>query len=73
MNKHIELCKKWLDDPDSVTTEELEANADAASAVVTALTNAASDAVWAAYVAATYAKSARRCAKIHEELLNENL
>ncbi len=28
MNRHIELVKKWLDDPESVTTEELEANAN---------------------------------------------
>tara|TARA_R110000787_G_scaffold97246_1_gene200783 strand:+ start:653 stop:844 length:192 start_codon:yes stop_codon:yes gene_type:complete len=27
MNKHIELVKKWLDDPSSVTAEELKANA----------------------------------------------
>jgi hypothetical protein len=45
MDKHIELVKKWQDDPDSVTTEELKANTnaayDAASAAVTALTDAA--------------------------------
>ena len=34
MNKHIELVKKWLDDPDSVTKEELKANADAAARFV---------------------------------------
>ena len=27
MNKHIELVKKWLDDPDSVTADELKDNA----------------------------------------------
>lgn len=27
MNKHIELVKKWLDNPDSVTAEELRVNA----------------------------------------------
>jgi len=26
MNKHIELVKKWLNDPSSVTKEELKAN-----------------------------------------------
>lgn len=26
MNKHIELVKKWLEDPDSVTQEELDDN-----------------------------------------------
>ena len=30
MNKHIELVKKWLDDPFSVTKKELKANKDAA-------------------------------------------
>lgn len=29
MNKHIEQVKKWLDDPSSVTIEELQANAEA--------------------------------------------
>lgn len=27
MNKHIELVKRWLDDPDSVTANELKDNA----------------------------------------------
>jgi hypothetical protein len=30
MNKHIELVKKWLADPESVSLEELEANREAA-------------------------------------------
>jgi len=30
MNKHIELVKKWLDDPSSVNKEELKANRDSA-------------------------------------------
>jgi len=30
MNKHIELVKKWLNDPSSVTTEELRVNRDSA-------------------------------------------
>jgi len=34
MNKHIELVKKWLNDPSSVTKEELKANR--ASAAVSA-------------------------------------
>ena len=36
MNKHIELVKKWLADPDSVTQKELEDNRDAAYAYATA-------------------------------------
>jgi hypothetical protein len=32
MNKHIELVKKWLDDPTSVTQQELEDNRNAAAA-----------------------------------------
>ena len=30
MNKHVELVKKWLDKPESVSLEELEANREAA-------------------------------------------
>ena len=40
MNKHIELVKKWLADPESVTRQELEDNRDAA---------------WAAYADDAYA------------------
>ena len=29
MNKHIELVKKWLVDPSSVSSEELKVNVDA--------------------------------------------
>lgn len=57
MNKHILLVKKWLKDKDSVTQEELEANAESAaseyhttSAVFDAAYNAAYDA-WAAWEA----------------------
>ena len=32
MNKHIELVKKYLNDPESVTKEELKDNATAAEA-----------------------------------------
>jgi hypothetical protein len=32
MNKHIELVKKWLADPASVTQQELKANRNAAAA-----------------------------------------
>ncbi len=43
MNKHIELVKKWLSDKDSVSSEELKANSNAA---------------YAAYAAAAYAADA---------------
>jgi hypothetical protein len=43
MNKHIELVKKWLDKPESVSLEELEANREAAS-----------DAYWATAKATIY-------------------
>ena len=33
MNPHIELVKKWLDDPKSVSAEELELNSRMAGAV----------------------------------------
>ena len=48
MNKHVELVKKWLDDPGSVSKEELKANADAAAD--------AADAAEAAAYAADYVK-----------------
>ena len=47
MNKHIELVKKWLADPDSVTQEELEDNRDAANSAYAATAYSAS-AVYAA-------------------------
>ena len=41
MNKHIGLVKKWLANPESITKEELKANAYAAAD--------AADAAYAAY------------------------
>ena len=54
MNKHIELVKKWLDKPESVSLKELKANKDAAKAAIAAKAAKADwDAVygsdWAAY------------------------
>ena len=64
MNEHIELVKKWLADNDSVSQEELEANAEAAWA--------ASDAYYAAYYAAyTAAHTAAYYVKQYEDLTNE--
>ena len=51
MNKHIELVEKWLEDRESVSLEELEANRDAAYATYAA-TYAATRATHAAYTAA---------------------
>ena len=69
MNKHIELVKKWLDDPDSVTVDELKVNAYAASAASAAY--AASDfAAYAAYAAAADAAAAYWVKK-YEELTGE--
>lgn len=68
MSKHIELVKKWLDDPDSVTKEKIKANADAADA-------ASAAAAWSAYVAdanpaySVYAAAA--WVKKYEELIEE--
>ena len=59
MNKHIELVKKWLDNPESVTQEELEDNRAAAyvDAVAAAYVDAvaAANAYAAAYAAADVA------------------
>ena len=75
MNKHIELVKKWLADPESVSLEELEANKDAAWAawdVGYDWAAAATKATSAAYWAATDAVYRRNCAseyvKQYEEL-----
>ena len=60
MNKHIELVKKWINDPDSVSQEELVANRKAA---------------YAAYVAAnetTYDSNAAYWVNRYEELTNGN-
>jgi len=48
MDKHIELVKKWIENPDSVTQEELDAYAYAALAVLAAAadTNAEDAAYW---------------------------
>ena len=48
MNKQIELVKKWIADPESVTQEELDAYAYAAVAVVAAAadSNAEDAAYW---------------------------
>ena len=62
MNKHIELVKKWLGDPNSVTQKELienldaaDAAADAAAVAADAAALAAADAAADAAVAAAYA------------------
>jgi hypothetical protein len=84
MNKHIELVKKWLADPASVTLQELRDNRDAAyagtpdAATIAAAyaSSAASDAAKAtAYyyatafsVVAAYTDNARRWIKRYEEL-----
>ena len=56
MNKHIELVKKWLVDPTSVTQQELDDNRDAADAANAAY--AADYAANAAYYAADAAADA---------------
>ena len=48
MNKHIELVKKWIENPDSVTQEELDSNAADAWAATDAAVNAARAAAYAA-------------------------
>ena len=46
MNKHIELVKKWLADPTSVTQQELDDNRDTADAAVVVADAACSAAYW---------------------------
>jgi hypothetical protein len=68
MNKHIELVKKWLGDPDSVTEKELIENLDAADAAADAAVAAV-----AAYVGADPADAVDAAAwvKRYEELTGE--
>ena len=65
INKHIELVKRWLDDPESVTQEELDLNADAASAAAAA---------WAAAdtAAARDAENSAYWVKRYEELTDDD-
>jgi len=72
MNKHIELVKKWLDNPESVTQQELDDNLDAAKVAYYAA-NAAyatAEAYYAADFAAAYADAthAKYWVKRYEEL-----
>ena len=57
MNIHIELVKKWLADPASVTQQELEDNRKAAVYAVTYAAAAKAADAYAVY-AATYAAKA---------------
>lgn len=57
MNKHIELVKKWLADPTSVTQQELDDNLDAADCAyhATFYEAASSAAAYYTYYAANFA------------------
>jgi hypothetical protein len=57
MNAHIELVKKWLANPESVSQQELEDNAISAANDAADYANTASDLYAAAY-AADYANAA---------------
>tara|TARA_R110002153_G_scaffold226326_1_gene378961 strand:+ start:808 stop:1134 length:327 start_codon:yes stop_codon:yes gene_type:complete len=68
MNKHIELVKKWLADPESVTIEELVVNKRDAYIAYAAASASAADHADAVYVAAyagyscAYSYAAYSCA-----------
>ena len=64
MNKHIELVKKWLANPESVSQEELEANVNAAEAAYVT----ADAAAYAAAYDDTHAANARYWVEEYEEL-----
>ena len=64
MNPHIELVKKWLDDPKSVSAEELELNSRMAGAVSGAVSGAAST----ANAAAEHIEAAEFWVNKYEEL-----
>lgn len=75
MNKHIEVVKKWLADKDSVSQEELQANANAASNAAYEAADDADDAAYdasnAAYDAADATREAIYWVERYEELTNE--
>ena len=75
MNKHIELVRKCIADPTSVTQEELEANlrsAHAATAAAAAACRAADAAVTAAFVVAPgLAAIAKDNVKQYDEFMEE--
>jgi hypothetical protein len=74
MNIHIELVKKWLDDNDSVSQQELENNAYAAGYAANAAYAAHADAAYAAANAAVNAAAHADAAywvKRYEELEKE--
>jgi len=68
MNIHIELVKKWLADPTSVTQQELEDNRAAADYAANAAYYAAADAAYAADYAAADAAEVKHWVKRYEEL-----
>lgn len=71
MNKHIELVKRWLTDPKSITIEELKANAEAADAAQWAAKSAAEGAAMAAMAAEVAAANAAYWVRRYEEMNNE--
>ena len=58
MNKHVELVKKWLENEDSVSLEDLQANRKAAFDAYDAAFCDASEAAFAAYFAGYFAANA---------------
>jgi creatinine amidohydrolase/Fe(II)-dependent formamide hydrolase-like protein len=79
MNTHIELVKKWLADPESVTQQELEDNRDAANSAYAAADYAvygadfagAANAANAAKAAVYAAKAVDYWVKRYEELTEQ--
>ena len=77
MKKHIEVVKKWLNDPDSVSQKELRENRVAAAAeqdataAPSAVFVAAAEAEVAATVFSEATRDVARCVKRYEELIGE--
>jgi hypothetical protein len=57
MNKHILLVMKWLNNPETVSQEELEANFEAAYAAYSAAAYSAAAAEFTARAAASHASA----------------
>ncbi len=63
MNKHIELVEKWLSDKESVSAEELRANAADATYAAYGADHASYDAAHAAYEAAYWVNKYKELTK----------
>ena len=71
MNPHVELVRKWLADPESVSMEEREASCDDAQTAYR-VASVAFDAASASLASYDYdSADAKRYVQIYDELINK--